>query len=88
MSNKKGLHLDGVVGSQTFSIAEVRGCLSEVLDSVFYRGPDFGVRVHITKHGRPIAAVVCMGDIRFLEMLKDAGITNIEELKRRLNEAS
>lgn len=53
--------------SQPKRISEARGEFSDMVNRAAYRGE----RVLITRHGKPIAAVVSASDLEFLEALED-----------------
>ena len=53
--------------SQPKRISEARGEFSDMVNRAAYRGE----RVLITRHGKPIAAVVSAGDLALLEALED-----------------
>jgi len=53
---------------KSISIAEAKATFSDCIRQV-----EAGSSVLITKHGRPVAALVCPGDLEHLERLKKAG---------------
>jgi prevent-host-death family protein len=52
-------------------VVTVRQKLGELLDQVFYQGR----RVTVTKHGRPVAALVPLGDVREIRAVSTQTLT-------------
>jgi len=59
-------------------LTELRGALVETVNRVQYRGE----RVVLQRHGRPVAALVSVEDLRLLEALEDR--LDAEEIERVL----
>lgn len=62
----------------TFSISDLRNKISEIANKVAYQGE----RVRIDRNGKPIAGIVSIEDIEFLEALEER--IDVEAAKKAL----
>jgi prevent-host-death family protein len=72
---------DAARDSCTMPVAEARGRFADLVSRVAYRGE----RVVITRHGKPLAALIPADDLELLERLEDEG--DIRAAERALAEA-
>lgn len=68
----------GTTDVRELSVAELREQLAETLNEVRYTK----MRQLVTKHGRKVAALVSVEDLRLLEMLED--IVDVQMARERL----
>jgi prevent-host-death family protein len=75
--------IPGHAAGESFAVpvAEARGRFADLLSRVAYRGE----RVVITRHGKPLAALIPADDLELLERLEDEG--DIRAAERALSEA-
>lgn len=62
-------------------ISEARGSFSTTINRVAFGGE----RVVLTRHGKPVAAVVPIGDLHLLEVMEDA--VDLDQARAALAEA-
>lgn len=69
------------MGATSITAMELRDRIGDVLNRVLYNGE----RIVIERRGRPVAAIISMADLEYLERLEDERDAEILRLARELN---
>lgn len=78
---RKPSHFKGVRMTKELSASRVRDDFAETLNRVAYGGE----RIVLDRHGKPVAAIIPIGDLTFLEEMEDR--LDVEAAKLALAES-